>query len=261
MPEPTPSPQPVPAEAAPRPAPAPEPRQRWRAVFGRTVDAASLPHREVVEALEDALAASALPILRDTRRGGRARLTFGAPLPIGMVVDHEQFDLWLTELRPLPEVREAVSATFAPGYQLGDIYDVWLGAPALPASVVGAEYLVDVASTLSLEDLQLAVTHLLAAARLPRERTKGTGVVAYDLRPLIAGIHVGRTPAGGTLAGSTAAGTTPAATSTLRMEVRFDPTLGSGRPEEVVAALAAVANGSIEAVSTRRSRLILAKNA
>lgn len=173
-------------------------------------------------------------------------MTFGAPLPLGMVVDQDQFDLWLTALRSLPEVRAAVSAAFAPGYRLSDIYDVWLGAPALPASVVGAEYLVDVSTELTSDDLRLAVTRLLAASRLPRERTKGSGVVAYDLRPLIAGIDVRTMPAG---------------TTTLHVEVRFDPALGSGRPEEVVAALAAVANGSISALGTRRSRLILAKNA
>lgn len=213
-------------------------------MFGRTVSAAPLPHREVVEAFEDALDRSGLPLVRDARRGGRPRLTFGAPLPIGMIVDREPFDLWLTELRPVGEVRMAVVHALAPGYALHEIFDVWLGAAALPACVKGAEYHVILEPGLAADELERGVSSLLAARILPRRRTKGGGTVEYDLRPLVAGLEL-------------RAEDPPV----LRIEVRFDPVRGSGRPEEVAAALGEVLEQPLSVSQTRRVRLILEDDA
>ena len=62
---------------------------------------------------------------------------------------------------------------------------------------------------------------VLGAASLFRTRDKGGSSVRYDLRPLLESIEV--------VQGSPVA---------LRVRTRFDPQLGNGRPEEVVAALA-----------------------
>jgi len=229
---------------APATVPEPEPRQRWRAVFGRTADAAALAHREVAEALEDALAESPLPLMRDRKRGDRPRVTFGAPLPIGMVVDRELFDLWLTALRPLNEIRAVVGGALAPGYELHDLYDIWLGALALPASVVGATYRVTLEAGIDRAALAAAIEGLLEAASLPRQRVKGSGTVAYDLRPLLADLALldGDRPS-------------------LQIDVRFDPTRGSGRPEEVVAALAEALDRPLEVTETRRTQLVVEDSA
>lgn len=197
----------------------------------------------MVEALEDALSAGSLPLQRESRRGGRPRLAFGAPLPLGMAVDRELFDLWLLERRPLSEVRATVSAALPAGYRLEDAHDMWLGSPALPASVVGAEYVVAVATDADEGDLREAVSRLLASTHLPRERAKGSGTAVYDLRPLVAELDVRRSEGGSV---------------DLRAVVRFHPALGSGRPEELVAALAGMMDHSLEVAGTRRSRLILA---
>ena len=246
MPDSTASPPHDPRDAAPEPAPAaaPEPRQRWRAVLGRTADAAAVPHREVVEALEDALGASSLPLMRDRKRGERPRVTFGAPLPIGMVVDRELFDLWLTALRPLNEVRAVVERALAPGYELHDLYDVWLGAVALPASVEGATYRVTLETGIDRAALAAAIGRLLEAASLPRQRAKGSGSVAYDLRPLLADLALldGDPPS-------------------LQIDVRFDPTRGSGRPEEVVAALDEALDRPLGVTETRRTQLVVEDSA
>jgi hypothetical protein len=44
----------------------------------------------------------------------------------------------------------------------------------------------------------------------------------------------------------------------LRARTRFHPELGSGRPEEVVAALAEAAGAALEITSIERERLVLA---
>ncbi len=212
-------------------------------MFSRGGEAESATHRDVAESIEDALSAGPLPVLRDVRRGGRPRLAFGAPLPVGMVVERELLDLWLTERTPIEAVRPAVSAALPAGFHVIDLYDVWLGAAALAARVVGAEYLVEARPGIPRADLERARDQVLAAVHLPRERAKGTGTVAYDLRPLLVGIEIGSGPED---------------RSIVTISVRFDPQLGSGRPEEVLATLAASLDRPLEATSTRRSRLILA---
>ena len=64
-----------------------------------------------------------------------------------------------------------------------------------------------------------AADDLLRADRLPRERSKGGGTVRYDLRPLLDDITV-----------------EPGPPPIIRARTRFHPELGTGRPEEVVAA-------------------------
>lgn len=224
-----------------------EVRQRWRAVIARGGDALPEVHRAVVEQIEDGLLRSGLPLVVDARRGGRPRLAFAAPLPLGMVTDREPIDLWLVERRTTEVVRSALRAALPQGYRLTDLHDVWLGAPALAASVRGAEYRVIVApSGGSKAEFEAAIEGLLSAASLPRDRVKGGGVVSYDMRPLVDDIALTTIDEGA---------------ATLRICVRFDQNRGSGRPEEVVAALSEAIGRPIAIASTRRERVLLAEDA
>lgn len=81
-----------------------------------------------------------------------------------------------------------------------------------------------------------------AAERLPRERVKGGATVRYDLRPLLLDVSVGD----------------PGPPLLVRARTRFHPVLGTGRPEEVVAALGDQAHVSLVTRSVVRERLILA---
>lgn len=200
-------------------------RQRWRIAFRRRADAPALPQRESIAAWEEGLAASGLPVAAAERGAGRPRLSFGAPLGVGIPAERELVDLFLTEPRRVDEVRDAVAGSVPKGHELVDLHDVWVGAPPLPASVVGLVYRVDVVEAdgtrLDPGALAGAAERLLARSEIPRRRPKGAGTVSYDLRPLLAGIE--------TLSGAGTAG--------LRIRVRVDPERGIGRPEEVVAAL------------------------
>ncbi len=223
-----------------------EVRQRWRAVIARGDDAVPAVHRAVVEQIEDGLLRSGLPLVVDARRGGRPRLAFAAPMPLGMVTDREPIDLWLVERRTTEVVSSALRAALPQGYRLTDLHDVWLGAPALAACVRGAEYLVILdPSGGSKAEFEAAIDALLSAASLPRDRVKGGGVVSYDLRPLVDDIAL----------------TTTEGAVTLGISVRFDQNRGSGRPEEVVAALSEAIGRPITIASTRRERVLLAEDA
>lgn len=216
------------------------PRQRWRLVLARDVRPAGLIGRELSDAWEAAVEGSALPLHRAAGRA-RARIAFGAAVPAGIALERELADIVLTETVPGWRVREALHGRLPEGWRLIDLYDVWLGAPALAGQVAAADYRIDLGDA-EADVVRRAAGALLAAERLPRERLKGGAAVAYDLRPLV--IDVSIVEAGPPL--------------TLRVRTRFHPVLGTGRPEEVVAALRDLGRVPLDIRALVRERIILA---
>jgi radical SAM-linked protein len=117
-----------------------EMRQRWRLTVRRGPDARDVAHRDVVASWEAALRASGLPLAETQAATPRPRIAFAAPLPVGMLGEHELIDVGLTECRQAHEVRHAVLGAIPSGHELVDMHDVWTGAPTLPSLVVAADY-------------------------------------------------------------------------------------------------------------------------
>jgi len=203
-------------------------------------DAPERSGRDLTEPWEAALESSGLPSFRPAGRV-RPRVAFGAPLAAGMAAEHELADIVLTTLEPAWRVREALAGRLPEGWRLVDLYDVWLGAPALAGQVVAADHRIDLGDV-DAGAIAAAATELLAAERLPRDRLKGGSAIRYDLRPLVVDIEVAES--GPPLL--------------VRIRTRFHPELGTGRPAEVVAALAETAARPIVVRSVIRERLILA---
>jgi hypothetical protein len=122
-----------------------------------------------------------------------------------------------------------------------DLEDVWLAGPPLAGQVAAADYRIVLAGTPDPEVLAAACRAVLAAEHIERERAKGGGTVPYDLRPLL--IDVGLAE--------------PVGPPVVAARTRFHPELGTGRPEEVVAALADAAGSPLEVAAIVRERLIL----
>jgi radical SAM-linked protein len=220
----------------------PIPRQRWRLVLARAADGPATAQRELAEAWERAVRDAALPMAWSDGSNPRPRISFGAPLPVGMAADGELIDIVLTERWPVWRVREGLAPVLPAGWRLVDLQDVWLAGPPLAGRVAAADYRIVLAGAPDAGRLRAAVTELLAAPRIPRERAKGGGVVAYDLRPLVIDVGMGET--------------SPPVVVTTR--TRFHPELGTGRPEEVIGALAAAAGVPLEIEAIVRERLLLA---
>jgi hypothetical protein len=217
------------------------PRQRWRLVLARGEDAPELAGRELADAWDQAIAATGLPLHRAAGQA-RARVAWGAPLPIRMVAEREQAEIVLSEVVPVWRVRDAFEGGLPAGWRLVDLYDVWLGSPALAGRVTGAVYRVTIDGDADPIDVAAAASALLEARELIRTRLKGGAQVAYDLRPLLGDIQIAQ--AGPPIV--------------LRVGTRIHPERGSGRPEEVVAALADRLGRSVVTSSIVRERLILA---
>lgn len=224
--------------------------QRWRLTFARGREARELSHRdvsaawnEIVQAAADAAAAGAAlgaavtasegdsPEPRDT---GKPRVAFAAPLPSGMTSQGELVDLILPIGRLTRRaLLEVVQRRLPPAHRVLHASDVWVGEPSLPSLAVEATYAVDVEAAPSgrLEDpgaaaLDAALERFLGERFVARP-TRAAGRAPANLRALVVSLE--REPA--------APG--PHAVHRLRMQLRLDPDLGSGRPEDVVEALAA----------------------
>jgi hypothetical protein len=159
-----------------------------------------------------------------------------------MAAERELGEVVLSAVLPVWRVRDALIGRLPAGWRLVDLYDVWLGSPALAGRVIGAEYRVMVDGTVDPDAVAAAASALLAAERLPRNRLKGGSTVAYDLRPLLADIEV----------------LDPGPPVVLRVRTRIHPELGTVRPEEVLAALADRLGCPLAPGSIVRERLILA---
>ena len=220
-----------------------EPRQRWRLVVARDRVAPDVTQREVAAAWTEALESAGLPLVEAGAGRGRSRVSFGAPLPVGMAADRDLIDIVLTETWPAWRVREALADHLPAGWRLIDAFDVWLGGPPLAGRVVAADYRVELADGPDPAALDDAARALIAATSISRERVKGGTTVSYDLRPLLTSIAI-----------------EPGSPLLARIRTRFDPELGTGRPDEVVGALGDRIGSRLEIASVVRERLLVAED-
>jgi radical SAM-linked protein len=223
----------------------PRPRQRWRIRYARQESAAALTQREEVEAWTEAVVGSGLPVVM-AGDPPRPRLAFGPPLPVGCVADDEPLDVLLDRLMPLADVSGALGVRVPPGHSVRAIHDVWLGAPSLQAAGRAVDYEV-LTGGLDASPVGAAAARLLAAAEVPRVRTRAGRDVRYDLRPLVEAIVVDNDESSPTVAGAR-----------ILFRFRLDPERGIGRPDDLVAALEDGAGIPITTAVVRRTRVWLA---
>jgi len=206
--------------------------QRWRIVFARDEEARYLAHLDAVTQWERAFRRGAIPVATTGGFNARPKLVFAAPLQLGMLAEHELADLFLAERLTAPAFRARLTAGMPAGYRVIGLHDVWMGAPALAPQLVAADYRMTLFGV-EREDLASAAARLISAERLPRERRRETKTVAYDLRPLIIDLRVRDSDAAISVPDGV-----PAGAAVLWMRLRHSQERGSGRADEVVAALA-----------------------
>jgi radical SAM-linked protein len=220
-----------------------EPRQRWRLVVARAADGPGEAQREVADRWVSAIESAGLPVAWTEGARARPRIAFGAPLPIGMAANGELIDVVLCERWPAWRVREALEGLVPAGWRLVELHDVWLAGPPLAGRVAAADYAVVLSGDVPLDRIGKAAAELLAAPSLPRQRVRGEASVEYDLRPLLLDVAI-----------------EPGPPLRVLTRARFHPELGTGRPEEVVAALADRAGLALEIDTVVRERLVLAED-
>jgi radical SAM-linked protein len=209
-----------------------EVRQRWRLVFARGEEARYLSHLDAVRLWERAFRRGEIPVATSEGFSPRPKLIFAAPLQLGMLAEHDLADLFLAERLTAADLRDRLAAGMPRGYSVVDLHDVWTGEPALAPQLAAADYRVTLINA-DTAGLAGACARLMAAERLPRERRKEARAIPYDLRPLLLELRAG--PADPATLPPDA---DPGEAAGLWMRLRHSQDLGSGRVEEVIAALA-----------------------
>jgi len=212
-------------------------------MVAREEGAPEQPQREVAEAWTSAIEAAGLPVAWTEGARPRPRSAFGAPLPVGMAANAELIDVVLTERWPAWRVRDALTDGVPAGWRLVDLHDVWLAGPPLAGRVAAADYVVTLIGDVPVERLRTAAAKLKNAPELMRRRSRGDDSVEYDLRPLLIDI-----------------GVEDMLPVTITTRTRFHPEIGTGRPEEVVAALSDLAGVPLEVATIVRERLVLVED-
>jgi radical SAM-linked protein len=239
--------------------------QRWRVFVARGPEARDAPHRDVAAAWEAGLRESGLPLVSTEGRQPQPRVVFAAPVPVGMLADREPFDVWLLERHRIDVVRAALERAAPPGHRVVDLYDVWIGAPSLPASVMAGDYLVtarpaevDGPVAIASSRVDAAIVALLAEPRIERRREKGGGSIVVDIRPHILELAMAAVPEPGSMAGLSP-GPAPVGGPAIALTIRLllGGERGVGRPEEVVAALGDLFGVELAIDAIVRRRVVL----
>lgn len=209
--------------------------QRLRVTFARGDELKYITHLDLMRTWERALRRAEIPVAYSEGFSPHPQMSLAAPLPVGTTSEGELLDVWLSRPMTPRAFLSQVAPSLPQGLEARAAQEVGMGLPALQADVRWADYEVDVAA--DEEQARVAAERFLAQERIPWEHKREEEVRKYDIRAQVQDISVLR--ADGDLV-------------TLRMRLKNDSS-GSGRPEQVVAAL-----GLGAPLRIHRTRLVLA---
>ncbi len=195
--------------------------QRIRAKYGRSGPLAYISHLDMMRMWQRAFRRAEIPVAISTGQFHRPRFSLGAPLPVGVTAEGELMDVFLKRRMSPFYFMKQLGPRLPDGLEVTEAYDVPLDWPSLQSQVSKAEYLVVVEAEPGAAIIQEAVGSFMDKESLPWEHQRDKEVRRYDIR---AQVHALR------LVDSTDD------LATLEMTLKCDPS-GSGRPEQVVAAL------------------------
>lgn len=212
--------------------------QRLRVRFSRDERVKYITHLDLMRLWERALRRAKIDLAYSEGFTPHPRLSLAAPLAVGVTSSAELLDLFLnSRISPL-ELTRRVSPQLPAGVEVLEVQEVGLRAPSAQSEVRWAEYHVRLDPALPAERVREAIDAFLAAESLPWEHQRDKDTRKYDIRALVHNLWLERDGDG------------PAVGMSLRADSG-----GSGRPEQVIAAL-----GLPEPVHIHRTKLVLAES-
>jgi radical SAM-linked protein len=211
--------------------------QRLRIKFSRGNEIKYISHLDIVRLWQRAFNRAGIQIAYSTGFSPHPKISLAAPLPLGVTGEAELMDIVIVRGVAPQFFVSAMNQELPSGMTVEKVHPIGADLPALQAQISQADYRVEVETGSGPVDIESAVTKLLDLEHLPWQHQRDTGPHLYDLRLLIADIKVvdWKPPLG-----------------VLEMRLRCDSN-GSGRPEQVVAAL----GFTQRPVSIHRTQLIL----
>jgi len=175
-------------------------------------------HLDMVKTWERILRRADLPLAYSQGFHPQPKLTFASALPVGCTSEAEVMDVVLCEPLEPSDMMTRLTAVLPVGLGVASVVEVPLNAPALPTLLRWAEYSVTVETDEAPQQIEAKVRAFLEAVTLPCER-RGK---AYDLRPLVLSLSVE---------------SIQPPYVRLAMRLAADADVGTGRPDQVLAAL------------------------
>jgi len=213
--------------------------QRLRVRFSRGEEVKYITHLDLMRLWERALRRAGIDVAYSEGFTPHAQISLAAPLAVGVTSDGELLDVFLgSRLTPLDFMR-GVGRQLPAGVEALEVEEVGLRAPSLQSELRAAEYEVLLPATLTEEDAREAIERFLAAESVPWEQVRDGETRRYDIRALAQHLWLDGSKNGSPVVG---------------MRVRADSG-GSGRPEQVIAAMALP-----EPTSIHRRKLVLAES-
>ena len=211
--------------------------QRLRVRFCRGEEVKFISHLDLMRLWQRALHRAGIPLAYSEGFSPHPQISLAAPLAVGVTSEAELMDIFCTKWVSPHWFTASVSQQLPPGIEILQVYPIALSQPSLQAQVRYAEYKVEVETEKDQNDVASAITNLLSVKHLPWQHQRNTSTRSYDLRALIDDLwlidwHRGY--------------------YTIGMRLRCDNS-GSGRPEQVTAALACTHHPQ----SIHRTKLIL----
>jgi len=191
---------------------------RYRITFARDRTVRFVGHLDLVKTWERILRRADLPVAYSQGFHPLPKITFASALPVGCTSECELMDVVLSGPMDPSGVMARLAPALPAGIAVTSVAEVPLDAPALQAELRWTEYLVTVETGEAAEQIEQKVQTFLAAPTLPRER-RGK---RYDLRPLVL---------------SLSAEAVHGSSARIVMRLLADANVGTGRPDEVLAAL------------------------
>ncbi|HEY41081.1 MAG TPA: DUF2344 domain-containing protein [Dehalococcoidia bacterium] len=211
--------------------------QRLRIRFSRSEELKFISHLDIIRLWERALRRAHIALAYSEGFSPHPRISLAAPLSVGITSDVELMDVVLAGQVSPHWFTASVNRQLPPGLSALEARLIAPGIPSLQSQVRFARYEVDIETDKDTPGIETAISNLLALEHLPWHHMRDTGRRDYDLRALINDIRlVGHDDSH----------------CTIEMMLRCDNS-GSGRPEQVVAAL----GFTEQPVSIRRTELVL----
>jgi radical SAM-linked protein len=195
--------------------------QRIRVSFRRGRELKYISHLDIIRLWQRACTRAGIPLTYSEGFSPRPRISIASPLPLGIIGEAELMDVYCNgSVTPHNFIR-ALNSQLPEGMGINQALLVMVEQPALQALLSQAEYLVDVSTDKTEDEIEQTIAKLLASAEIPWQHRRDTGIKEYDLRSLVDDVKLQKLEEH---------------IATLVMRLRCDNN-GVGRPEQVALAL------------------------
>lgn len=195
-----------------------EERYSYEVRFGRGKAIQYISHLDLMRVWERMFRRARLPLAYSQGFNPRPRITFAAPLPVGVLSRGDLLEVVLEECLPEETVLQGLRSQTVPDLAVESATVVPGHRQSLPARMREAVYEIELWGTTP-EAIERAVRALLEAPQVPMRTERGGRVREYDLRPLVLELAL-----------------TDRVEMRLRARLRHDPQ-ATGRPDDLLRAL------------------------